>query len=34
MADALPPGETKQKLLIEIARLKTYADVKRWASSV
>ena len=33
MADALPPGDTKQRLLIEIARLRTYADIKRWAST-
>src|SRR5215210_2664929 len=33
MADALPPGDTKQKLLIETARLRTYADIKRWAST-
>lgn len=30
MADALPAGDTKQSLLIEIARLRNYADIKRW----
>jgi hypothetical protein len=32
MADALPTGGTKQELLIEIARLKNYADIKRWVA--
>ena len=33
MADALPAGDTKRKLLIEVARLKHYAEVKRWVES-
>jgi hypothetical protein len=33
MADGLPAGDRRQKLLIEIARLKTYADMKRWIGS-
>jgi hypothetical protein len=30
MADALPAGQTKQRLLTEIARLRNYSDIKRW----
>jgi hypothetical protein len=29
-ADLLPPGAGRQSVLIEIARLRAYADVKRW----
>lgn len=29
-AGQLPPGEEKQSMLIEIARLRAYADIKRW----
>lgn len=29
-AGLLPPGVEKQSVLIEIARLRAYADVKRW----
>jgi hypothetical protein len=32
-AALLPPGATRQSVLIEIARLRAYADVKRWAGS-
>ena len=33
MADALPGGDSKQKLLIEVAQLKSYAEAKRWVAS-
>ena len=29
-ADLLPSGTDKQSVLIEIARLRAYADIKRW----
>ena len=29
-ADLLPLGDEKQSVLIEIARLRAYADIKRW----
>ena len=29
-AELLPAGPDKQSLLLEIARLRAYADVKRW----
>lgn len=29
-AAQLPPGEARQSVLIEIAQLRAYADVKRW----
>jgi hypothetical protein len=32
-AAALPPGNSRQSVLIEIAQLRAYADVKRWLSS-
>ena len=31
-ADALPPGNARQSILVEIAQLRAYADVKRWLS--
>jgi hypothetical protein len=31
-ADALPPGNARQSILIEVAQLRAYADVKRWLS--
>ena len=32
-AERLPPGAARQSILIEIAKLRAYADVKRWLSS-
>jgi hypothetical protein len=32
-ADALPDGEERQAILEEIARLRMYADAKRWIES-
>jgi len=32
-AQMLPAGEARQSVLIEIAKLRAYADVKRWLSS-
>jgi hypothetical protein len=32
-AALLPPGAARQSVLIEIARLRAYADVKRWLTS-
>jgi hypothetical protein len=29
LAEALPPGASKQRLLIEVGRLRIYADMKR-----
>jgi hypothetical protein len=29
-AALLPPGDTRQSVLIEVAKLRAYADVKRW----
>jgi hypothetical protein len=29
LAEALPPGESRQKLLIEVGRLRIYAEMKR-----
>jgi hypothetical protein len=29
-ADLLPSGDERQSMLIEIARLRAYADIKRW----
>lgn len=29
-AAALPPGSSRQSILIEVARLRAYADMKRW----
>jgi hypothetical protein len=29
----LPPGTAKQSVLIEVAKLRAYADVKRWLST-
>jgi hypothetical protein len=29
VAEALPPGESRQKLLIEVGRLRIYAEMKR-----
>ena len=31
-ADLMPPGPDRQSVLLEIARLRAYADVKRWLS--
>lgn len=31
-AATLPPGEARQSILKEIARLRIYADAKRWMS--
>jgi hypothetical protein len=28
-AEAMPPGEARQKLLVEVARLQVYAEMKR-----
>ena len=32
-AGTLPDGPTRQSLLKEIAQLRSYADMKRWAAS-
>jgi hypothetical protein len=32
-AALLPPGAARQSVLIEIARLRAYADIKLWLSS-
>jgi hypothetical protein len=32
-AALLPPGTARQSVLIEIAQLRAYADVKRWLAS-
>lgn len=32
-AALLPPGAARQSVLIEIAKLRAYADVKRWLAS-
>jgi hypothetical protein len=32
-AEQIPPGSARQSVLIEIAKLRAYADVKRWLSS-
>jgi hypothetical protein len=32
-ASLLPPGAAKQSVLIEVAKLRAYADVKRWLSA-
>jgi hypothetical protein len=32
-AQNLPPGAARQSVLIEIAQLRAYADVKRWVRS-
>jgi hypothetical protein len=32
-ASLLPPGPTRQSLLIQIAQLRAYEDVKRWLAS-
>jgi hypothetical protein len=32
-AASLPPGESRQAVLREIAQLKVYADAKRWTES-
>ena len=32
-AALLPPGGARQSVLIEIAKLRAYADVKRWLAS-
>jgi len=29
-ADLLPPGTARQSILIEVAQLRAYADIKRW----
>jgi hypothetical protein len=29
-ADLLPPGTARQSVLIEVAQLRAYADIKRW----
>lgn len=32
-AALLPPGAARQSVLIEVAKLRAYADVKRWLGS-
>jgi hypothetical protein len=32
-AMSLPPGATRQSILVEVAKLRAYADVKRWVAS-
>jgi hypothetical protein len=32
-AALLPPGATRQSVLIEVAKLRAYADIKHWLSS-
>jgi hypothetical protein len=32
-ASLLPPGTARQSVLIEVAQLRAYADVKRWLAS-
>jgi hypothetical protein len=32
-AELLPPGAARQSVLIEVAQLRAYADVKRWLAS-
>jgi hypothetical protein len=32
-AALLPPGAARQSVLIEVAKLRAYADVKRWLAS-
>ena len=32
-ATALPPGEARQSILKEVARLRIYADAKRWLNA-
>jgi hypothetical protein len=32
-AALLPPGTARQSVLIEVAKLRAYADVKRWLAS-
>ena len=32
-ADATPPGSARQSILIDIAKLRAYADMKRWATA-
>ena len=32
-AAVLPPGAARQSVLIEVAKLRAYADVKRWLAS-
>jgi hypothetical protein len=32
-AEQLPPGGARQSVLVEIAQLRAYADVKRWLGS-
>lgn len=32
-AELLPPGTARQSVLIEVAQLRAYADVKRWLAS-
>jgi hypothetical protein len=32
-AALLPPGDARQSILIEVAKLRAYADMKRWLAS-
>ena len=32
-AAMLPPGTARQSVLIEVAKLRAYADVKRWLAT-
>ncbi|MDQ8729181.1 hypothetical protein [Bradyrhizobium sp. LHD-71] len=32
-ASRLPPGPARQSILIEVAKLRAYAEVKRWLRS-
>jgi hypothetical protein len=32
-AALLPPGATRQSVLIEVAKLRAYADIKHWLGS-